>query len=121
MTAITVSAPAFASRSTRLRMTPRGRRVLTSLAALPAALAIGWAVMSDGSALADLDGGHATTSFATVTVTYGDTLWSIAERVAPLNDPRDVVDDIARLNALSGGTILIGQQLSIPAEYAPAP
>jgi LysM domain. len=121
MTAISVSAPAFAPRSTRLRMTPRGRRVLAFLAALPAALAIGWAVVGGGSALADLDTGRTTASFATVTVTYGDTLWSIAERVAPLNDPRDVVDDIARLNALPGGTIVIGQQLSIPAEYATAP
>ena len=120
MTAISVSAPAFAPRSTRLRVTRRGRRVLAFAAALPAVVVLGIAIVSGGSAIAGADRDAASTSFSTVTVTYGDTLWSIAEQVAPLADPRDVVDDIARLNALPDGTIVLGQELAIPAEYAPA-
>ncbi len=49
----------------------------------------------------------------------GDTLWSVAERVAPTADPRDVVDAIMRLNALSSARLDAGQQVAIPLEYAP--
>jgi len=119
MTAImpSVSVPAPA---TRLRLTTRGRRVLATLVALPIAGAIAFAAVSGGSALAARDTGGATTSFTTVSVAYGDTLWSIAQRVAPQHDPRDVVDAIARLNVLQGGAIEIGQSLAIPSEYTTA-
>ncbi|MGX1701494.1 LysM peptidoglycan-binding domain-containing protein [Microbacterium sp. NPDC055357] len=117
MTAIAIPAP---SSRTRLRTTARGRRVLACAAALPLAGLLALAVLSGGSAVASRDSGGASATFATVTVTYGDTLWSIAQSVAPQHDPRDVVDAIARLNALPGGAIELGQSLAIPAEYAPA-
>jgi Tfp pilus assembly protein FimV len=117
MTAISITAP----RATRLRLTVRGRRILAALAALPAVVALSLAVISGGSALASRDTGMASGSFATFTVSAGDSLWSVAEQVAPGADPRDVVDAIVRLNALDGVTVSAGQQLSIPAEYAPAP
>lgn len=121
MTAIAVSAP-VARRSTRLRLTTRGRRLLAGLAALPAVIALSIAVVSGGSAaLASLDTGAPTGSFVSVTVSPGDSLWSIAEEVAPQADPRDVVDAIVRLNALDGAAIEAGQSLAIPAVYAPAP
>lgn len=119
MTAIAFPAPAPATR-TRLRMTTRGRRVLAAAVALPVAAALGFAVLSGGSALATRDAGAVSTAFSTVTVTYGDTLWSIAEAVAPQHDPRDVVDAIVRLNALPGGAIELGQSLAIPTEYTAA-
>ncbi|MBD3943705.1 LysM peptidoglycan-binding domain-containing protein [Microbacterium sp. NEAU-LLC] len=120
MTAIsfssTVAAPA---RATRLRLTVRGRRVLAMLAALPALLALGAAVvLGGGAALASRDDGAPVDSFETVLVSAGDTLWSIAEEVAPGHDPRDVVDQIARLNALPGVSVQAGQRLAIPAQYA---
>jgi Tfp pilus assembly protein FimV len=115
MTAISIPAP----RATRLRLTVRGRRILAALAALPAVIALSLAVVSGGSALAARDMGGATESFATLTVSAGDSLWSIAEQVAPGADPRDVVDAIVRLNALDGVTVSAGQQLAIPSEYAP--
>lgn len=117
MTAISFSAP----RSTRLRMTARGRRILAGMAALPAAVALSVAVVSGGSALASRDANAPSGSFTTLTVTAGESLWSIAEQVAPGADPRDVVDAIVRLNALEGVTVSAGQRLSIPAEYAHAP
>ncbi len=117
MTAISISAP----RATRLRLTTRGRRILASLAALPAIAALSIAVISGGSALASRDVSAPTGSFTTLTVASGESLWSIAEQVAPGADPRDVVDAIVRLNALDGVTVSAGQRLSIPAEYAPAP
>jgi LysM repeat protein len=46
-------------------------------------------------------------------VDSGDTLWSIARRVAPGRDPRPVVDGLIEANNLRGG-LQAGQELSIP-------
>jgi Tfp pilus assembly protein FimV len=43
----------------------------------------------------------------------GDTLWSIARRVAPGRDPRPVVDGMVEANDLHGG-LQAGQELSVP-------
>jgi Tfp pilus assembly protein FimV len=119
MSAVAITAPAaHALPATRLRLTVRGRRVLAAAAALPAVVALGIAMISGGSALASKDSGARAGSFATVTVSTGDSLWSIAEEVAPSADPRDVVDAIVRLNALHGAGISAGQRLAIPAEYS---
>jgi len=48
----------------------------------------------------------------------GDTLWSIAESIAPAADPRDVVDEIVRVNALSSGALQAGQTLALPQQYS---
>ena len=47
-------------------------------------------------------------------VRSGDTLWSIADRVAPGQDPRPVVDAIAAANRVGPGAIFPGQTLVIP-------
>ncbi|MGZ8571546.1 MAG: LysM peptidoglycan-binding domain-containing protein [Actinomycetota bacterium] len=47
-------------------------------------------------------------------VRSGDTLWSIAGRVAPGRDPRPVVDAIAAANQVGPGAIVPGQTLLIP-------
>lgn len=106
---------------TRLRLTVRGRRVLAFLVAAPLAVLLTYGVVSGGAALASRDAGSTADTFSVVTVSYGDTLWSIAQEVAPASDPRDVVDAIARLNALPGGVIEVGQIIAIPAEYSAAP
>jgi Tfp pilus assembly protein FimV len=46
-------------------------------------------------------------------VEQGDTLWAIARRVAPGQDPRPVVDALVEANDLHGG-LQAGQELSIP-------
>jgi hypothetical protein len=48
----------------------------------------------------------------TYVVVSGDTLWSIARRVAPDRDPRPVVDHLIEVNHLGGG-LQAGQELSI--------
>ena len=48
------------------------------------------------------------------TVQAGDTLWAIAQRVAPGRDPRDVVQQLRRLNDLPSGGLQAGQQLLLP-------
>jgi len=120
MSAISIAAPAVrpVRPTTRLRITARGRRVLVALAALPLAGGIAFAALSGGSATASGDTVVAT-DFTTVTVMPGDTLWSIAETFAPTSDPRTVIHDIQKLNALSGtGALQVGQELAIPAAYA---
>lgn len=122
MSSITFSTAAVipARPATRLRLTARGRRVLLSLAALPLAAGIAFAVLSGGNALAsgDLGANVGTASFETVTVLPGDTLWSIAGEVAPDADPREVIGEITRLNMLQNGVLQIGQELSIPAQFS---
>ncbi|MCW2164109.1 LysM domain-containing protein [Microbacterium hydrothermale] len=115
MSSIAVTAP-----TTRLRITARGRRVVAFLVSLPLVVALGVAIVGGGAALASNEGGAAAGSFAEITVMSGDTLWSIAEDLAPAADPRDVVAQITRLNALSGGSVTAGQRIAIPARYAPA-
>lgn len=116
MATIALTAP-----RTRLRLTTRGRRVFAALAALPIVIAVVIAVLSGGTAVASREDGAPSGTYAEVTVMAGESLWSIAERIAPTTDPRDVVADIARLNALSGGAVMAGQRLAIPTQYDTVP
>lgn len=104
-------------RPTRLRLTTRGRRVLAVLASAPAVVALSIAIVSGGGALASGEASAPAGTFEHVTVMPGDTLWSIAADVAPNDDPRDVVDAIMRLNALSSAGLAAGQSLAVPLEY----
>ena len=49
------------------------------------------------------------------TVRAGDTLWAIATRIAPGQDPRAIVAAIADVNGLRTGQIVPGQSLVVPA------
>ena len=94
----------------RLRLTARGRFVLV---VLPAVLAATAALVSVAPALAQA---QPTLPSRTVVVGTGDTLWSIAERIAPGADPRDVVAAIERANDLSGAAVQAGERLVLPAD-----
>ena len=107
---------------TRLRITPRGRAVLTAVAAVPlvvGALALalnGGLAAADGSTLTDSSAGSATT-FDYVTIQSGQSLWQLAERIAPSADPREVIAEIVNLNQLPSESVQPGQRLALPAEY----
>lgn len=119
MSTIALAAPQPAIARTRLRLTVRGRRVLAMLAALPAVIAVSIAIVSGGGAVASAEREPSGVTFETVTALPGDTLWSIAGDIAPEADPRDVVDAIMRLNAMSSARLDIGQIIALPIEYAP--
>lgn len=112
MTAVTVStAPALP----RLRLTRRGRVVLTTLAALPfivGALLFG---LNGGGAVATSTTPDAT--FEWVTVDGGQSLWDIAASVAPEEDPREFAAQVESLNQLASSVVQPGQRLAIPAQY----
>lgn len=100
----------------RLRLTRRGRLVIGLLISLVivAALALATLFAATG-AQASLD--ERAVEFTYVSVQPGDSLWGLAGRLAPAADPRDVIDDIMRLNQLDSANVVNGQQLAIPLEY----
>jgi LysM repeat protein len=51
---------------------------------------------------------------AEVVVHRGDTLWSIAQRIAPDTDPRQVSADLMAVNGLSSPALEVGQHLRLP-------
>ena len=108
---LTEAAPAL-----RLRLTRRGRFVLTTTVALPLATAIAMVVLNGGSATATDQLSSA--SFSYVQVESGESLWTLAQSIAPNSDPRDVISDLVRLNQLDTAVVQPGQRLAIPAQYA---
>lgn len=91
-----------------LRLTRRGRVLLLALFAvlLFAAFSVGRVTGN-----ATPGGGPAVHR---VVVSSGDTLWSIAQQIAPGSDPRVTVDTLVRLNHLTGGNVRAGQALIVP-------
>lgn len=69
-----------------------------------------------GSPVARAFGGSADTEgpAATYVVRAGDTLWSIAERLAPDRDPRAVIHEVIEVNDLGSAPIVPGQTLTLP-------
>jgi LysM repeat protein len=73
--------------------------------------------LNGGMATATLEGSSADLQY--VTVDTGQSLWQVAETIAPNADPRDVIAAIMQLNRLESADVLAGQQLAIPTQYLP--
>lgn len=114
--AVAPVAEAAAAPRTRLRITRRGRVVLTALVAAPLALGAGLVALNGGAAVASKDASG--TAFEYVTVSSGQSLWDLAEEIAPSADPRDVIASVVDLNRLPSSDVAAGQQLAVPAQYA---
>ncbi|MEV6270947.1 LysM domain-containing protein [Kribbella sp. NPDC051936] len=95
-----------------LRLTRRGRMLLTAVSVL----VFGAAILVLGLRIAGvLEPGPHFTHTVPVQVAPGQTLWSIAEDTNPTVDPVAVVEKIADLNKLATpADILPGQTLQIP-------
>ena len=94
-----------------VRLTRRGRLVLV-LAMVTIAL-VAFTLGRVGSSQAATDRA-AHVPYAQTTVHAGETLWSVAQRVAPGHDLRDVVEQIRTLNHLDSVAVQVGQQLLLP-------
>ncbi|GAC1445065.1 MAG: hypothetical protein NVSMB55_23950 [Mycobacteriales bacterium] len=94
----------------RTRITRRGRLLLVALGALLllAAISVG---RTGSQAATYVENGP---TVQQTTVQPGETLWSVAQRIAPRNDPRDVIAQIQRINHLSTSSVQVGQQLLLP-------
>jgi LysM repeat protein len=93
-----------------VRLTRRGRIVV--VLGFLAALLAGGATL--GHAPSQASGRTHPVQPRTITVQAGDTLWTVAERIAPQVDPRLVVAQIQRLNHLHTPQLLAGTQLVVP-------
>ncbi len=91
-------------RATRGRGFSFARRVAAAVLAVAAAAA-GLALVAHGSP---------PTTYRTVVVQPGDTLWNIAAAAYPGDDPRVRVDDIEAANGLDGPVIRAGETLRLP-------
>jgi hypothetical protein len=98
----------------RLRLTRRGRVVFTGLAAVPLVVGVMFAALNGGGATATSSSGE----LELVTVQAGQSLWQLAEQIAPEADPRDVISDILAVNELESGSVQAGQRLALPSEYS---
>jgi hypothetical protein len=101
-----------ASPGARVRLTRRGR-LLLALMVLVVAVAAAVLLTGGGSAAAGADPARGTTA-TVVTVRPGETIWAIAERVAPDRDPRDTVQAILDLNGLQTSQVRVGTALRLP-------
>jgi LysM repeat protein len=105
-TVIALQRPSAESVAAPLRLTRRGV-VVVALAVVALALGL---VLTAWLSAPDPPAGRAPQP-ATVVVHDGDTLWSIASRIAPDRDPRAAVADLQRRNHLVGVDLVAGQVL----------
>ncbi|MGI8652009.1 MAG: LysM peptidoglycan-binding domain-containing protein [Geodermatophilaceae bacterium] len=117
-----------------MRLTMRARRLLAGLVFLGCA-ALGVVAVDVATALAPFStstsyvaqeapyiasgaevgsSGLVPVAGTSVIVGPGDTLWSLAERVDPAADPREVIAAIMRLNDLESSALQTGQVLLLP-------
>lgn len=99
-----------AARPLPLRLTRRGRLVIT---ALLVAVGVVASLFAGGVSLAGTQAQHPPVRY--VTVEPGETLWAIAGEVAPSVDRRDTVARILDLNAMSSSAVSAGQRIAVPA------
>jgi LysM domain len=95
-----------------VRLTPRGRIVVTAASALLiGALSVLLATAAQATRSGSVTpGGHV----AKVAVRPGQSLWSLAEAYDPNSDPRVIVQQIQQLNSLTGDELQPGRLLWVP-------
>ncbi|MDQ6848423.1 MAG: LysM peptidoglycan-binding domain-containing protein [Actinomycetota bacterium] len=106
--AVIVLRPPSERSAPSLRLTRRGVIAMSAAVVVLAAALVATARLSAPSAAAGSPAGPVP---AAVTVRPGDSLWSIAERVAPATDPRAEVAALARVNHLRDPALFPGQLL----------
>jgi len=95
-----------------VRLNRRGRLARTFVV-LSLAIVLGSVVSAQAGAGTDTST-QAASSFITVTVAPGDTVWSLANRLAGGGDVRSLVSEIISVNSLSSVDVATGQKLRIP-------
>lgn len=114
--------PAVAPRPLRLPAPPSAAAVRCLPAVSPhrrvlhvaVAVAVTLAVVGALSWLGQTADAGVPAETAVVRVGAGETVWDVAQRVAPRSDPRVVVQRIRELNDMTGSAVQPGQQLQVP-------
>jgi LysM domain len=97
-----------------LRLTRRGRLVLRGLVVLVMLGLMTGAALTMAHRAEAADGPARPVVVAHHVVLPGETLWGIAQQVAPHDDPRDTVARIAEFNSLTTTAVRAGQRLALP-------
>jgi hypothetical protein len=95
-----------------IRLNRRGRLARTFVVLSLAVVLASVFGLKAGAGTTDAVG--APTSFIEVTVAPGDTLWSLAARMADGSDVRAMVDEISTVNSLPSAELQAGQKVRIP-------
>ncbi len=101
-------------------LTRRGRLARTLLVlSLSIVLGAGFAMKAgagnnDPLSAAKINGSSDVKSYVVVTVAAGETLWSLASKMADGGDVQSLVAEIASANSLKGVDVTAGQKLRIP-------
>ena len=103
---------AFQAVPSGIHLNRRGRLARTFVV-LSLAIVLGSVVSAKAGAGTDVAQVKAT-SFITVTVAPGDTVWSLANRLAGSGDVRSLVSEIISVNSLGSVDVATGQKLRIP-------
>lgn len=113
MTALPASAAAFRT-TPALRLTRRGRLVLTTIA-VAAAVVLALVFAMTAMTPTATAGASSQVSYVSVTVHEGDNLWTIASQHAPASmDVRDYILLVEEINGLQNGVVHPGSSLSLP-------
>lgn len=105
----------------RLRITRRGRALVTVLVALVVASLLGLAALflSPGAQASEVAGNGQ--DFSYVVAQPGDSLWTLATDLDSEVDTRDLVAELSMLNSLDPSGLQAGQAIAVPLRYADAP
>ena len=102
----------FLANPSTITLNRRGRLARTFVV-LSLAIVLGSVVSAKAGAGTDSPP-QARGSFITVTVAPGDTVWSLANRLAGARDVRSLVSEIISVNSLASVDVATGQKLRIP-------
>ena len=102
----------FLANPSTITLNRRGRLARTFVV-LSLAIVLGSVVSAKAGAGTDTSP-QAGGSFITVTVAPGDTVWSLANRLAGSRDVRSLVSEIISVNSLASVDVATGQKLRIP-------
>jgi cell division protein YceG involved in septum cleavage len=108
----TIVNQAFQTVPSGIHLNRRGRLARTFVV-LSLAIVLGSVVSAKAGAGTD-SAPRAAASYITVTVAPGDTVWSLANRLAAGGDVRSLVSEIISVNSLSSVDVAAGQKLRIP-------
>lgn len=102
----------FQANPSAVTLNRRGRLARTVLV-LSLAIVLGSLVSAKAGAGTDI-APKAASSFITVTVAPGETVWSLANRLVSGGDVRSLVSEIISVNSLASVDLSAGQKLRIP-------
>jgi LysM repeat protein len=102
----------FSAVPSGVQLNRRGRLARTFVV-LSLAIVLGSVISAKAGAGTDA-APQAAGSFITVTVAPGDTVWSLANRLAAGGDVRSLIEEIISVNSLDSIDVQTGQKLRIP-------